>query len=416
MMMFLKRVAKNLPTLITAVLLAIAVWILAVTNTDPVERRSYNRPVPIEISSLDPSLVITNDLPDQTSVMLSAPVSLWSSALSASNAVRAIADLSGLKAGVHEVSIKLQINARPVKIEVYSPDIISVHLEQMMSKSFNINLFQSSSPAIGYDIGTPELNPSSATVSGPSSLVNQVMEIRATLDISQVRESIDRDLPLFALDKNGLRINGVSISPNEVNVKQEITQRGGYRNLIVSVITSGEPASGYNLKSISVKPPNVTVFSTDPELVNTLPGFIETQPLNLNGAEADLDVSLPLDVPAGVVVVGESTVNVKVAISPIQGSSTRPGIKIEIIGLLPEYQAQISPDSADVILSGPLPILYKLSGTDVRVILDLSEYLPGTYQVDLIVKVGLQGLFVESILPASIEVEIEPISTETPNN
>ena len=40
-----KRFTKTLSILITAVMLAIAVWILAVTTTDPVEKRNYSRAV-----------------------------------------------------------------------------------------------------------------------------------------------------------------------------------------------------------------------------------------------------------------------------------------------------------------------------------------------------------------------------------
>ena len=39
-MQLFKNLIKNMPTLLTAVLLAVAVWILAVTNIDPVERRT----------------------------------------------------------------------------------------------------------------------------------------------------------------------------------------------------------------------------------------------------------------------------------------------------------------------------------------------------------------------------------------
>ena len=116
-----------------------------------------------------------------------------------------------------------------------------------------------------------------------------------------------------------------SISPEKIHIRQEITQRGGYKNVTIKVITAGQIASGYRLSNISPNPPIVTVFSTDPELINILPGFIETQPLNLTGANEDLEVSLPLNLPTGVIVVGESTIKVTVSISPMEGSVTLTG-------------------------------------------------------------------------------------------
>lgn len=405
-MRFLKSLVNNLPTLITAILLALAVWVLAVTNTDPVERRYYARPVEIEISGLDPALVITNDIPEEVSIQLSAPSSTWASTLNATNAVRAIVDLAGLEEGTHSVPVKLQYDARPVKVETYSPDVVDIRLEKLFSKSLAIKLVYPSAPAIGYDVSEPRLDATKATVSGPASLVNRVTEVRANLDISQATQSITREVQLIALDQNGLRVSNVSLSPERVNVRVDISRRGGYRNLTVKVVPAGQIASGYNLTNISADPPVVTVFSTDPELVNNMPGFVETQPLNLSDADADLDVSLPLNLPSGVIVVGESNIRVSVSISPIEGSKTLANLTVEMVGNRPEYNYVISPEFVDIILSGPLPYLDMLTSADVRVALDLTEFLPGIYQVAPEVQIEISGILVESILPAVIEVEI----------
>ena len=190
----IKRLTKNLPTLTTALLMAMAVWILAVTNTDPVERRGYNRPIPIEVIGQDASLVLTSDIPDQVTVTLTAPISVWGSSLNAANAVRAVVDLAGLSAGSYQVPVRLQINARPVKVESYTPDEISVRLEELVDVEFEVALVQPGNPPVGFDAGTPILSARRAVVSGPESLVAQVAEVRAVLDISQERENIDREV------------------------------------------------------------------------------------------------------------------------------------------------------------------------------------------------------------------------------
>ncbi len=415
-MLQFKRFTKNLPTLVSAIFLAIAVWVLAVTNIDPVEKRIFNRPLPLEVIGQDPSLVITTELPEQVSVTLSAPVSTWSSALNSSNVIRALVDLTGLDSGIYKVPVKLQINARPVKIESISPDVVSLTLEKLFSKSFTIRLVQPSNPAVGYEASTPELSATTATVNGPQSLVEKVKEVRATLDISLSRETVDRDVALTAWDENGQRISGVVISPEKIHVRQEITQRGGFKNVTVKVVTAGQIASGYRLSNISPNPPIVTVFSTDPELINVLPGFIETQPLNLTNANEDMEVALPLNLPAGVIVVGESTIKVTVSISPMESSITLTSLPIEVIGVSSGHKALLSPDRMDVILSGPLPDLDSLKASDVRILLDLTDKNPGIYQLEPQVQVGNSGILVESILPESIEVEIKILPTATPGN
>ena len=409
----LKRYTKNLPILLTAVALAIAVWVLAVTTTDPVEKRNYSRPVELEVSGLDPQLTITSELPEQISLTLSAPTSIWTSELSNTNVIRAFLDVSGLEAGNYTLPIDLQIDAQPVKVDNYSPKEIEVRLEQVYTKDLSITLVQPSSPAVGYEAGAPKLSTDAATVSGPSSQVEKVSEIRATLDISQAKEDIDRDLELQALDENGLPVDNVIISPEKVNVTMAISQRGGYRNVSVKVVTSGQIASGYRLTNISSNPLVVTVYSSDPETVNNLPGYIETQPLNLTDAQEDLQVSLPLAVPSGISVVGESTIKVTVSISPIQGSVTLTNLPVEIVDLLPDYDVTLSPDRVDVILSGPIPILDELTSSDVRVLINLADYTEGVYQLEPLVELDVTGILVESKLPASIEVEIMPVVEPT---
>ena len=55
----LSRLKKSLPSLFSAIALAIAIWVLAVTSTDPVEKRALGRAVEIEVVGLDPALVIS---------------------------------------------------------------------------------------------------------------------------------------------------------------------------------------------------------------------------------------------------------------------------------------------------------------------------------------------------------------------
>ena len=407
-----ERFAKNLPSLFSAVALAVVVWVLAVTNTDPVEKRSYARAVPIELFGLNPALVITREVPEQITLTLSAPASTWGSELTSSNAVRAIADLSGLTAGNHSVPVNLQIDAQPVKVESYSPDVIEIVIEEIYSESFNIDLVQPSSPAIGYEAESPTLGKEAATVNGPSSLVDQVVGIQAVLDISQATENIDETLALKAVNENGLPVSGVSISPEEVNVQMKITQRGGYRTVSVKVVTIGQVESGYSLNRISLNPLVVTVFSTDSELVNDLPGFIETQPLNLSDASKDMVVSLPLDLPSGMTVVGESTIKVSVSIAPIQGSRTLTNLPVETIGLDKGLSSVLSPDRVDIILSGPLPTLDELIPGNVRIFLDLADFEIGTYQLEPSIEINIQSVLVRSLLPAAIEVEVTTLTAD----
>ncbi len=416
MISFLRKIIHYLPTVLLSYLLAMAVWISAVSASDPTIERTYTRTVNIELIGQDPAQVVVSPPPGAMNIKLSAPSSIWEQLATEPQAVRALVDLSNLETGKHTLPVKIQISLRPVKLVSYTPRTIDVELDDLISKTLPINMVVNGEPAIGFQLGARVLSDTETTISGPAQLINRVDKIRARLEINNTRESIERDLDLQAIDVNELVVNNVSMSPNVVKVSQAISQRGGYRNVVIKAVLQGQVASGYRVTNISVFPPAVTVFSTDPTIIEQLPGYIETTPLDLNGVNSDVNVKLSLNLPAGVSVVEETAVNVQVGVATIEGSITLDNMPLTINGVKPGFEAVISPDVVDVILSGPLPVLDSLQKSDVQVYIDLAQEGVGTYQRDVQVVVGLPDIQVEAILPSTLEVviRIAPKRTATP--
>ncbi len=414
MFSFIRQFLKILPTFLLAFILALAVWAIAVTASDPTEERIYPRPVQVEMVGQNPGLMLTSDIHDQITLTLSAPQSIWDRLINDNIPVRAIVDLSGLGQGSHDLPIQIQIGISPVRVLSYSPQTINVTLETLSSKNFPVHLIVRNEPAIGFQAGTPTLSQASVTVSGPESLVSRVNEVRITLDINQAHENINRTIAVQAMDANEVAINGVTITPDQVVVTDKITQRGGYRNVVVKAVLVGQIAAGYRLTNITVSPPAVTVFSTDPSLVEKLPGYVETTPINLNGTKDGLDESLSLNLPNGVLVVGDQSVQVQVGVAAIEGSLSMTLLNVNISGLADGMEAKISPETVDIILSGPLPLLDTLTQNKITVTVDLTGQGPGTYQLVPRVELPSTDLKLESVLPGSIEVTITEAPTPTP--
>lgn len=412
---FLRKSKRVFPTFLTALILAITVWIIAVTTSDPAENRSYPRNVPIEIVGQDTNLVMTSDLPSNVSIVLNTPQSVWDKMISTQSPVRAVLDLSGLQPGTHIVDLQIQVNIRPVKVVSYSPRTVSVTLESLSSKVLPLSLDIRGEPAIGYQVEDPVVDVKQITVTGPISQVDRVAEVRATLDINQTYEDISRMINVVALDENEVVINDVTLTPDRVDMFLEINQRYGYRNVIVSVNIEGQVADGYRLTNISVIPLAVTVYSSNPQIVNDLPGYVQTMPLNLEGMKDDIDVSLLLDLPEGILVVGDNrTVLVRVSIAAVQSSMPIANLPIEIIGLPENLQAIIAPEMITLLISGPLPILDGIKPGDIRVVLDLTDYEVGTYQLEPVVELPSEEITVDSIQPGLIDIEVIIAPTPTP--
>ena len=405
--------SENYRTFLWALALSVSVWVAAVTSADPNETRSLPSPVPIQIIGQDPSLVINSDTPKEVEITLRAPRSVWDLIDADPQIVQAILDLSGLSSGEHSLDLQIQVDARPVQINSVVPSTVTFMLEPLATQTHSIDLAISGEPAIGYEVGETSLEPKEVVVAGAQSQVEKVARARVSANLSGSRENFDQTLPVEVLDENGQKVEGVTVSPESVQVTLPVSQQGGYRDVAVKVIVAGRVESGYHLTDISVYPPVVTVFAADPELVNTLPGVVETQPVDLQNAKEDISTRVALNLPAGISIVGEQTVLIEAGVSPIESSVTLAGEKVEIINLGAGLSAQVSPATVDVIVSGPLPLLDTLTRQDVRVTVDLTGLGVGTHQVIAKVDVLTADVVVESILPNTIEVVITIAGTPT---
>jgi len=410
----IRWLATNLSTFLWAFIMALAVWVAAVSTADPDEVRTFPNPIPVEVIGQDPSLVITGDIPKQIELTLRAPSSVWERLTNEENAVRAILDLSGLSDGEHVLEIQIQISPRPVRIVSATPRTATVNLEPLATRIFTIELVIAGEPAIGYQVGEPLLKPDEIIISGPQSQVDRVAQVRVPINLAGVRESIEQTLTVQPVDESNQIVAGLGLNPAEVSVTMPIGQQGGYRDLAVKVVVTGQVASGYRLTNINVFPPVVTVFSGDPALVNSLPGVLETQPLDLENANDELTTRLAISLPDGVSLVGEQTVLVRVNVSPIQTSLTLSNKTIEVEGLREGWFAQIAPANIDVILSGPLPVLDTLTPQEVRVVINVTNLDEGTHQLTPNVEFLVSDVVVESILPGTVEVVLSRTRFQTP--
>ena len=75
-MKYLSKLTKTLPSLLTAFFFAIAVWVYAVTASDPTETRAFPQSVQMDIIGLDPTLMIVNEIDKAVDLSIRAPASI----------------------------------------------------------------------------------------------------------------------------------------------------------------------------------------------------------------------------------------------------------------------------------------------------------------------------------------------------
>jgi len=413
-MINMRSLAKNIRTFLLALVLGLSVWVSAVSEADPNEIHAYPNPIPLQVIGQDPALVVTSDLPSTVEVSLRAPRSVWELLTARADSVKASLDLTGLSAGKHTVAVQITVAMRPYQIILANPTTVTVDLESFDTQTFPLVLSLTGQPAAGYQAGDASMDLTEVAVSGPASLVKQVARTRVVVNLDGIRESIDESLQIQVVDDQNNTLKGLTINPESVRVNIPISQQGGFRDVAVKVIVEGQQAAGYRIENISVFPPVVTVFAEDPELVNALPGVVETQPLDLQDRHEDVSTRLSLDLPDNITIIGSKTVQVQVSISPIQTSLTLSNQPINIIGLSEGLTAQVFPQSVDVIISGPVPVLDALTSKDITISVDCKGLDAGVYQLEPKVSPLVDNVLVESILPSTVEVVIALPATPTP--
>ncbi|MEA3440628.1 MAG: CdaR family protein [Chloroflexota bacterium] len=408
----LKWTARNISALLLAFILAVIVWVSAVVTSNPnIEETS--RPIPIEILGQDPNLLLMGEPQSSVRLTIEAPTSIWNQLNENPDLMKAWVDLSGLGAGDHDLKVNVLIDGSPLRLIRVDPAEMNVRLETLLTKEIPIDLIVNGEPPLGYKKETPQMNPGEVQISGPQSAVSKVFQAKVVLDIAGASQTVTSSVPIDILDENGAPVTGVSINPNQAAVTQPISLLRGFRNVAVKVVTLGQVANGYRLSNITVTPPTVTVSSADPLVINELPGFVETLPIDISDLTDDIEVNVGLNLPEGITLVRDPSVLVQVNVAAIESSLSIP-LPVEILGLPPGLQASISPASVDIIVSGPIPILDTLSPASFRMVIDLTNMDPGIYQITPILDLIPNQVQIESIIPERVEVLITIAPTTTP--
>jgi YbbR domain-containing protein len=359
----------------------------------------------------------TDKIPESVQVRLRAPEDRWERL--ALSKFQATLDLSTISEGFKDIPIDVDVFDDQVVVTEIIPELVSLHIQTEKVISLPVIVELTDQPAVGYISRQPVVTPFMITITGSALLISQVDKAVAKISIREAKETIERVRSVILRDRDEGTITGLTINPSRIQIVVPIDQRFDYKDVSVSAMVVGQVKPGYWVSNIMVEPATVTIFG-NPNVLNSIPGFIETAPVNLNQATKDIIQVVPLNLPDGVTVVssesseiGLTGAKITVNVDAIEGGKTiqRP---VKQQGISPGYSWVASPDQVDVILSGPIPRLEMLDSADVEVIVNLFELLPGTHKVKptLFVPDGLHGTTVLN----TIEVTIDSVATPRPTN
>ncbi len=393
---------SGLAWLVVAVLFTLALWSFVIEETNPTARPQFNN-IPLRVEDLPPGMTIMSPLPENVSVTVRTTANLIPRLNN--NSFQAVVSLAELGEGLHQPRVSIRTGSPFVEVIDVQPPVVDIEIaaSQSITLPVNVKITNPNTLSAAYQTsGVAVASPASVTVSGPGPLVQQVFEVRATLNLENASATIQERRPLRPLDETGKEVKGVTVEPNEVEITQIISRKQNAREVGVRATTEGVLPDGYWLSNLRAAPNTVTLRGS-PETLAEIGGFINTLPVDISQAAGNLSIETPLDLPEGIFAVDQngspvSLVNVMVEIMPRTGDLlvTRP---VRLLNVRENLELRRSPEDIDLLLSGPLPLLREIEANPelVQVTLDASIW-----------RQDKQEMTPQVVAPEGIQIQLVP--------
>ncbi len=397
----------NWPLKLGAVVLATLLYSGLVLSENT---RTFTGSVPIETINQPGSVVLVSNLPDVTRIRYFAQsegIRLDSSSF------RATVDLENIDPGTERVSVAVRVEAIDPRIQVldYEPSRINIQLDEVISRDVPILVEMGEIPQ-GLDVREAQLSAGTATVQGPASLVRRVAAAEARVRIDASGIDIDRDVELIAVDELGEPLRGVDIEPSAIRVTIAVFTDRQTRSLAVNPIITGTPAAGFEVASVTVEPVVVGVEGDADQLAAL--SRVDTQPVSISGISSDLERTVALALPPGILALGADEVSVSVTLRPVTATRTFSA-GIDLVGTSPTLSYELAVDRVLVTIGGSVADLDRLSATTFTVSIDVTGLAPGTYTLPIEANLAA-GLTLVTSAPPSVSVTIGgPPSSPAPS-
>lgn len=413
-----RLILDNAVWMVGSIFLAVIIWFAAENQQNPVQQNSFRDSIPVQVLK-DPTMLVVNP-PPPVRVVVRAPLSVWN--LLQDSDITVTADLRGQPAGTHVVTLTATLSQQRLgAVSAVLPSQVTIDLAQRSEQAFNINITQTASPPVGFEMTSATPHDQTAKVSGSADQVKLVASVIAPVDLSTETKPLTRTLPLEAVDAAGNPVLNVDVTPSQVTVDINIQPRPGVVVLKIqpTLLTATLP-QGYLLSVASSNPVSVAVRG-DPSTIEALNGVVATEQIDLTGKTQSFTQTVKLALPPGVSLTDPVDVVVSVTIQVINITRQFSNIPVQPQGLdSADFSITLQPDTVNVIVTGPQSALETLQQGDIQVIAPLSGLAGGTHTVILQASVAHAGLTSQnlSIPDGQVQVTIvalHPTATPTPS-
>ncbi len=404
-----RSISQNISLFLVSLLLAFFFWAAATEAEDPTRTGTFAAQIPVEVIGLRDGMIAFGGDGIRVRVEIKAPDSVWQNLRTED--FHAYIDVSEVGTGTLSLPVEVELSQQPAEVTVVNPPEIAINIEQLAEKEVPVEVIVQGSPAIGFQADTPSVVPQVVRIQGPESLVRKVSKAQVFISIADKQENVRSDFEPLPVDENENAVSEIDIIPKNVTVNVSVLQLGYVRDMAVTVSLEGQPASGYRIANLVVDPPVVKVFG-EINTVRQAPGFLQTQPINLEAITQSLTTKVALQMPEGLSIFYPSRPEVTATLTvEIIRSGLTLAVTPTIRGLRNDLTTAVGVETVVVILSGPLNVMENLDVNAVSLVLNLVNLTPGDYTIVPVVTVP-DEVVIENIIPEAVPIKIEVINAQ----
>ena len=302
----------------------------------------------------------------------------------------ATADISHLSV-TNSTTIKVSLNntvsvtrAKKVSITPVNQYVI-LSIEEEVEKSIPVRVITTGSASDGYAIGNVP-TPNMITVSGPESVLSNIVEARAVVDVSGAYEDVERVVRVGCIDGYGAAVekDNVFLSANDVTVSIPVY---GTKEVPINITTAGKVHDGYDIRSINFEPSTV-VIAGEKEVLDTIES-IDVKDVVVTDATSNIEKNidiveyLPGDVFVADSVGNEIAVSVEVA-ETVELEKTLNTGDIRILGATEDKNYEIvDPQPLKIKIQGFEDEIADIEAVDLNPRINLEGYQAGKYDLEI---------------------------------
>src|SRR5699024_7151210 len=291
-----------------------------------------------------------------------------------------------------------------ITIEDYEPKEILFSIDKVITQEKSVGVEVEGELDSNYMLGDITTKPETVLIRGPRTWVNEVSEVKATIDVTDIDSDTNMTRSIQINDDNENEVTGLEKEPTVVDIDIPVLRK---HTLPIELQTEGKLPEGYVLANVKINPNSIAIKG-DENIVNHT--HINTKTININDLIDKTSMEVELDLPDDIELVNpDEKISISYTIEEIEDSEITYDVDdIDIKNLNDDLTMDLEDvgDNIKVNIEGTKKDLDNIDPKDLDVYIDLRDLEEGSHEVEIQIE-RISGVDIKSIDPKRLGVNIE---------